>query len=277
MGIIEFLFETKKGKKIMGLLYGLGASVVIVGALFKIEHWPGASAMLIIGLSTEAVIFAVSAFEPPHTEVDWTLAYPELAGLEDDQLTEATKNRDGRDGIAHEMDKMLEEAKIGPELIESLGTGFRNLSEHTSHLNNISDASVATNEYVDNVRTAAGKMSDLSKSYEDASETLAGITVDTEDGNSYSDNLRGVSSKLSELNNIYELQLKSATEHMESSTRAYEGMDQLMSNLQKSLESTEQYKTNIAQLASNLSELNNIYGNMLTAMTNAAPRRNPEA
>lgn len=277
MGIVEFLFETKKGKKIMGLLYGLGASVVIIGALFKIEHWPGASAMLIVGLGTEALIFAVSAFEPPHTEVDWTLAYPELAGLEDDQLTEATKNRDGRDGVAQEMDKMLEEAKIGPELIESLGQGFRNLSEHTSHLNNISDASVATNEYVDNVKNASSKMQNLSDSYEKASETLTGITLDPEDGGSYSENLRSVSSKLAELNNIYELQLKSASEHMEASSKAYEGMDQLMSNLQNSLESTEKYKDNISQLATNLSELNTIYGNMLNAMSNVAPRRNPEA
>lgn len=277
MGIVEFLFETKKGKKIMGLLYGLGAAVVIVGALFKIEHWPGASAMLILGLSTEALIFAVSAFEPPHTEVDWTLAYPELAGLEDDQLTEATKNKGGRDGIAHEMDKLLEEAKIGPDLIESLGTGFRNLSEHTAQLNNISDASVATNEYVSNVKNAAGKMNSLSESYERASETLAGITINPEDGGSYSENLKGVSSKLSELNNIYELQLKSATQHMEASSKAYEGMDSLMENLQKSLQSTEKYKENISQLASNLGELNTIYGNMLNAMSNAAPRRNPEA
>jgi gliding motility-associated protein GldL len=277
MGIVQFLFETKKGKKVMGLLYGLGASVVIIGALFKIEHWPGASAMLIVGLGTEALIFAVSAFEPPHTEVDWTLAYPELAGLEDDQLTEAARRKSGKDSVAQEMDKMLEEAKIGPELIESLGTGFRNLSEHTAHLNDISDASVATNEYVDNVKNASNRMQNLSESYEKASETLTGITISPEDGGSYSENLRSVSSKLSELNNIYELQLKSASEHMEASTRAYEGMDNLMSNLQASLRSTEEYKTNIAELATNLSELNTIYGNMLNAMSNAAPRRNPEA
>jgi len=277
MGIVQFLFETKKGKKVMGLLYGLGASVVIIGALFKIEHWPGASAMLIVGLGTEALIFAVSAFEPPHTEVDWTLAYPELAGIEDDQLTEATRRKGNKDGVAQEMDKMLEEAKIGPDLIESLGSGFRNLSEHTAHLNDISDASVATNEYVDNVKNASNRMQNLSESYEKASETLSGITISPEDGGSYSENLRSVSSKLSELNNIYELQLRSASEHMEASTKAYEGMDSLMDNLQKSLRSTEEYKTNISELANNLSELNTIYGNMLNAMSNAAPRRNPEA
>ncbi len=271
MGIVEFLFETKKGKKVMGLLYGWGAAIVIIGALFKIEHWPGASAMLIVGLGTEALIFFVSAFEPPHTEVDWTLAYPELAGLEEDQLTAATKNRGS---ASQELDKMFEEAKIGPELIENLGTGFRNLSDHTSKLNNISDASVATEEYVSNVRTAAGKMSTLSDSYEKASETLTGLSVSSEDSNAYSQSLKSISSKLSELNNVYELQLKAASDHMESSNEAFAGMDSLMTNLRSSVESTEQYKANISELAKNLSSLNTIYGNMLNAMNAGMNPRN---
>lgn len=277
MGFVEFLFETKKGKKIMGLLYGLGASVVIIGALFKIEHWPGASTMLIIGLGTEALIFAVSAFEPPHSEVDWTLVYPELAGIEDDQLTEATRKRGkggSGDAVSQELDKMLEEAKIGPELIESLGSGFRNLADHASKLNNISDASVATEEYVENVKGAAGRMSVLSDSYEKAAETLTGMTVSTDDGNTYADNLRSISAKLSELNNVYELQLNSASEHMEASKRAYEGIHGMMNNLQESVESTQAYKQNITELANNLSSLNTIYGNMLNAMNAGMGSRN---
>lgn len=274
MGIVEFLFETKKGKKAMGLLYGLGASIVIIGALFKIEHWPGASAMLIIGLGTEALIFAVSAFEPPHSEVDWTLAYPELAGLEEDQLSAASKKTKSGDSVSQEMDRMLEEAKIGPELIESLGTGFRNLSDHTAKLNNISDASVATDEFVGNIKDASSKMSGLSRSYEEASETLTGLTVSSEDSNNYAENLKSISSKLSELNNVYELQLKSASEHMQASNQAFEGMDNLMTNLRSSVEGTEQYKSNITELAQNLSSLNTIYGNMLNAMNAGMTPRN---
>ena len=272
MGIVQFLFQTKKGKKVMGLLYGWGASVVIVGALFKIEHWPGASAMLIVGLGTEALIFFVSAFEPPHTEVDWTLAYPELAGLEDDELTKSTKSG----SASQEMDKMLEEAKIGPELIESLGEGFRNLSEQTAKLNDISDASVATEEFVGNIRNASDKVSGLSKSYEEASATLTGLTVSDEEANNYTESLRGISSKLGELNNVYELQLKAASDHMQASTQAYEGLGNLMGNLQSSLESTEQYKHNISELATNLSSLNNIYGNMLRAMSAGGVNSNTE-
>ncbi|MBL4710233.1 MAG: gliding motility protein GldL [Flavobacteriales bacterium] len=264
MGVVEFLFETKKGKKIMGLLYGMGAAVVIIGALFKIEHWSGASEMLILGLSVEALIFAVSAFEPPHSEVDWTLAYPELAGIEDDELTAISKRKGG--SASQELDQMLEDAKIGPELIESLGTGFRNLADHTSHLNNISDVSVATNEFVGNIKEASDKMSGLSDSYEAASETLTGLTVSSEDSGAYADSLKGVSAKLSELNNVYELQLKSASQHMEASNEAFAGMETLMNNLQGSIEGTERYKTNISELAKNLSSLNKVYGNMLTAM-----------
>ncbi|MBR9831938.1 gliding motility protein GldL [bacterium] len=269
MGFVEFLFETKKGKKVMGLLYGIGAAVVIIGALFKIQHWPGASAMLIIGLGVEALIFAVSAFEPPHMEVDWTLAYPELAGMEDDALTKPSRRNVGGgngDAVSQELDKMLEEAKIGPELIESLGKGFQNLSEHTSHLNNISDASVATNEFVDNVRAASTNMGQLSESYLKASESLTGISVSPDAGNSYSENLMSISAKLSELNNVYELQLNSASQHMEVTNKAFEGMSSLITNLNNSVEDTQKYKENIAELSKNLGALNRVYGNMLTAM-----------
>ncbi len=268
MGFVEFLFETKKGKKIMGLLYGMGAAVVIVGALFKIQHWPGASAMLIIGLSVEALIFAVSAFEPPHTEVDWTLAYPELAGIEDDAMSMPSRRNvgGGGDAVSQELDKMLEEAKIGPELIESLGKGFQNLSEHTSQLNNISDASVATNEFVDNVKSASSNMGQLSDSYLKASESLTGISVSPEAGNSYSENLMSISAKLSELNNVYELQLNSASQHMETTNKAFEGMSDLITNLNNSVEDTQKYKENISELSKNLGALNRVYGNMLTAM-----------
>jgi len=264
MGISQFLFETKKGKRIMGLLYGWGASIVIVGALFKIEHWPGASIMLTIGLGTEAIIFFFSAFEPPHSEVDWTLVYPELAGIEEDALTKS-RNKSG-DSASQELDRMLEEAKIGPELIESLGNGFRSLSEQTAKLNNISDASVATEEFVGNIKNASDKVSGLAKSYEEASSTLTGLSVSNEDSENYAEGLKNITSKIGELNNVYELQLKAANEHMQASTQAYEGLGSLMTNLQSSVESTETYKENISELATNLGSLNTIYGNMLRAM-----------
>jgi len=142
------LVKSKAWKNFMAKLYGWGAAVVIVGALFKIEHFPGASIMLIVGLGIEALIFFFSAFEPPHAEPDWTLVYPELAGIDPiDGIS--GRDRDnavrgiggGASGpgitnisLSSNLDKLLEEANIGPELIENLSKGLKNLSDNASKL-----------------------------------------------------------------------------------------------------------------------------------------------
>ena len=103
---------SKKGKRLMGMVYGLGAAVVIVGALFKILHWPGANEMLTVGLLTEAVIFAISAFEKPHEDPDWSLVYPELAGGEAKARKVKTEDATDAQGLlSQKLDAMLKEAK----------------------------------------------------------------------------------------------------------------------------------------------------------------------
>ena len=109
-------------------------------------------------------------------------------------------------------------------------------------------------------------MGQLSESYLKASESLTGISVSPDAGNSYSENLMSISAKLSELNNVYELQLNSASQHMEVTNKAFEGMSSLITNLNNSVEDTQKYKENIAELSKNLGALNRVYGNMLTAM-----------
>lgn len=269
MGFVEFLFKTKKGKKIMGLLYGLGAAVVIVGALFKIMHWPGAGIMLIIGLSTEALIFAVSAFEPPHMDTDWSLVYPELAGMHDEDETpkEVTSGYQDKSTVTEQLDAMLEEAKIEPELIESLGSGLRSLSDNANKLSDISGASVATQNYADALNDASAKVSELKNTYMQASEALTGISAASEAGASTGEHLAKLSQNLRELNESYEAQLRGSKEHMETTSRMFEGMSDLMTNLNQSIEGTKAYKDNIAELSANLGKLNTIYGNMLSAMT----------
>mgnify|MGYP003378043046 FL=1 len=128
---------SKKWKNFMAKLYGIGAAVVIIGALFKIQHWPMASFFLIIGLSTEAVIFFFSAFEPPHEDPDWSLVYPELATGETAEGDDF-KKEDQR-SITEQLDGMLEGAKIEPELIASLGEGMRSLSDQALSLIHISE------------------------------------------------------------------------------------------------------------------------------------------
>ena len=255
---------SKQWKLFMAKLYGIGAAVVIVGALFKIMHWPGAGPMLVLGLGTEAVIFFFSAFEPPHEDPDWSLVYPELAGMHGD--AEEHKEIEDAGSVTEQLDKMLEEAKIEPELMKSLGDGLRSLSDQTAKLNNITDASVATNDYVSNVKSASSNMKDLSSSYAKASEALTSITDSNADGKNYGDQLRKVSKNLTELNSIYELQLQGSNDHLKATNKLYSGIEELMGNLNSSLEDTKKYKQEIGELSKNLSALNTIYGNMLNAM-----------
>ncbi len=271
MRAIQNFLTSRKGKVILGFAYGVGAAVVIVGALFKIMHWPGSGIMLTLGLGVEAGIFLISAFEPPHEDVDWTIVYPELAGIPDEHRGHGHgghgSNRitsGGKDSVAQELDKLLEEAKIGPELIESLGDGLRKLSDSTQSLSKITDAGEATASFVSNVKDAASNVSKLSDSYVKAAESLTGISV--EDGQNYGEQLQRVSKNLSTLNSVYELQIQGSKDHMESSAKAQGQIAELLTYLGDSVEDTKRYKTEIAELGKNLSALNTVYGNMLAAM-----------
>ena len=172
--------------------------------------------------------------------------------------------------VTEQLDNMLEEAKIGPELIESLGEGLRKMAENASNMSDLSGAAAATSDYASSMKNASTKVDELAESYIKASESLTGLVVDSEDANTYSENLQNVSKNLSALNNVYELQLASINEHMNSTNQVSEGIKELMENLNSSVDGTKQYRENIAELANNLSSLNRVYGNMLTAM-NANP------
>src|SRR4030095_10193958 len=150
-GFVELLYKT-----IMPKIYGIGAAVVIIGALFKILHYEGADQMLFIGLTTEAVIFFLSAFEPPHQEPAWSQVYPELG---EDYEAPATptriSNKPAGASLTQQLDVSLEKAKIGPELLDSLGKGLTNLAESAKKMANLSDAAVATTDYATNVKKAS--------------------------------------------------------------------------------------------------------------------------
>ena len=258
---------SKGWKNFMSKLYGIGAAIVILGALFKIMHWPGAGLMLTIGLSTEAVIFFFSAFEPLHDEYDWSLVYPELAlgHNDDDDITSLTNTHKGGT-VTQQLDGMLEEAKIDGALIESLGNGMRNLSETASKISNMSDASAVSADYTNSLKNAAKKVNTLSDSYSKASESLMGLTDSTKEGASFGEQMQKVTGNLTALNSVYEKQLKGASASLENSQKIESGISDMMSNLADSVESTKIYKTNISELSKNLSALNKVYGNMLNAM-----------
>ncbi|MBL7812190.1 MAG: gliding motility protein GldL [Bacteroidetes bacterium] len=166
-------FESKRWKQTMNFIYGMGAAVVIVGALFKILHLPGADLMLMVGLLTEAGIFMISAFEPVHQDPDWSLVYPELAGGEPTTRSEKQANKGS---ITQQLDNMLSEAKIGPELIQSLGTGLSSLSTNVKDMADLSGAAVATTEYASSANRAAKNMEEISKSTAMVSDSLSSFT-----------------------------------------------------------------------------------------------------
>jgi len=256
---------SKGWKKFMAKLYGIGAAVVILGALFKIMHFPGAGPMLVIGLGTEAVIFFFSAFEPLHEDLDWTLVYPELATGEQSE-GHAKMNASAGGSVTAQLDNMLMEAKIEPELIESLGNGLRTLSSQATNLSEITEASVATNDYVNSLSGAAEKMSELTDTYSKASTAILGISNSTEGGANAGDELSKMTNNLQELNKVYELQLESTRDKLKATDDVMSGIERVMSNLKDSEADTLAYKDNIADLSKNLSALNTVYGNMLSAM-----------
>ncbi|MCI5055005.1 MAG: gliding motility protein GldL [Flavobacteriales bacterium] len=273
--ITGFRPGSKSWKLFMAKLYGIGAAIVIVGALFKIMHWPGAGPMLIVGLTTEAIIFFFSAFEPPHEEPDWSLVYPELAAVDDvypeedayiDGPSQDVAISGGDRGLTQQLDEMLEEAKIGPELMESLGAGLRGLSDQASKLGDMADVSVASQEFANNIMDASKNAAELSESYIKASSALSDMSFSNEDGENYSQQMQKITKNLSELNTLYETQLQDTTDNLEAAGKMSEGIRDLLQNLSDSIDDTKRYKENIADLSDNLTNLNTVYRNMLGAM-----------
>jgi gliding motility-associated protein GldL len=259
------LGKVKGFKRFLHLASCIGAAVVILGALFKIMHWPFASLMLIVGLGTEAFLFCLFASDIPHEEVDWTLAYPELAGMGHDGESDALEAGNGLP-ISNQLDKLLEDAKIGPDLIESLGSGMRSLSDSANKIGDISQAHVATNEYVDSVKNASKNVSTLADTYQKAADSMSSLASANDAGYSIGESLNSVSKNLSALNATYELQLQGSRQHLDATNKFYDGLSDLMKNLHDSVDDTKKYRQEMSNLSTNLTALNSIYGNMLSAM-----------
>jgi len=208
-------FESKTGKNVMAKAYGLGAAVVILGALFKIQHYPGADIMLIVGMGVEAVIFAISAFEPIHEEWDWSLVYPELAGMEG----EGRPNQalDQGDSASQKLDQMLAEAKIGPELIEGLGSGLKSLSSNVNSMSDLTGASVATKEYADNLHKANEQIIGMNTSYGRAVSALDSLTESTE-------SFKETTTKVTSINATLNDSLVSFDQNIQNLNKVYGGM-----------------------------------------------------
>lgn len=404
---ISEIVQGARWKNFMKYLYGWGASIVILGALFKILHLKGAATMLFCGMSIEAIIFFFSAFEPIHEEVDWTLVYPELAGMSDEEelsqyrsdskhggldadsikeiissaivssATTVAQSTGGGGGTAiasqpvqqvvgvpgalvftEKFNKMLETAEIGPELFEKVSRGLNKLSDTSTKLADISNAASATNEFTEKIKKASESISTFSTNHNRSGEALtesmkllaenfqkttglvaesgqnfmdgvtqsvnglkeqltkAGETVSTritESGTSvasqlsssaeglsstykqaadnlnltyqqlaeamkangsiisdssgnYHTQLEQLNKNMSALNAAHELHLQETSQRLKEAEKVYAGVDGMMKKLNTSISETEKFADALEQLNKNISALNSVYGNMLSAM-----------
>jgi gliding motility-associated protein GldL len=208
-------------KKAMNFAYGMGAAVVILGALFKIAHFEigflTGTVMLSVGLITEAAIFALSAFEPVDNELDWTLVYPELAGGQATKKEAKKENPAEAQGLlSQKLDNLLKEAKIDGELMSSLGNSIKNFESAAKGISPAADGIAATKKYSEELSMAAAQMESL--------------------------------------NSLYKVQLESASRNAEANKEIADNASKLKDQMQS--------------MTANIASLNNVYGGMLSAMSN---------
>ncbi len=267
-------------QKFTGLAYGLGASVVIIGALFKIMHWPGAGIVLTAGMLTEAFLFALSAFDKPHKEYHWELVYPELAS-DDEEKTSSSKKKNGLKK-AEEEDNTLPQIKEIRKLVDDemskLTGGIQRLNETAGQLNSLSSAAAVSEDYTKNLAmasSAAGAFAASQKSLKDSSDSLVSSYQDiassigsaSQGSKNFADQIDGINKNISTINSVFELQVKSVNEQNEAMKTLASAVKTIEASLNGSASEAEEYKKQVAILASQLKSLNSVYGNMLNAMT----------
>ncbi|MGB3149533.1 MAG: gliding motility protein GldL [Maribacter sp.] len=204
--------QSKSTKKLFNMAYGLGASVVIIGALFKILHWEfgplTGGLLLAVGLITEALIFAISAFEPVDDEYDWSLVYPELqGGASNGKKNSAAEIKDAETSLSKKLDDMLKEAGVDANLMESLGSSIKNFEGAAKGIAPTVDAMESTKKYSDEMVHAAAQMESLNSLYkvqlESASKQASVNEEVVQNASALKDQMASLSTNLSSLNGVY--------------------------------------------------------------------------
>ncbi|MFB6343607.1 gliding motility protein GldL [Saccharicrinis sp. FJH62] len=291
---VQNAISTDQGKVITGFAYGIGASIVIIGALFKILHLQGAEEMLMLGMGTEAFLFALGAFEAPHKEHDWSVVYPELAYGHGNEHTpvESTVAQGKKGNAGAQMGSLGDISGLTSEDIEKLKDGLSKLSKTASQMNDISGASIATENYIKNIEKAATSAdhfadvqnkgiesistasNQLMTAYSNSAQSLEKSISDLgKDSAQISSTLSTVSGNLTKINSVYELQLQTINQQLEEAKAELAETKKINTNLgtisknySDSVADVEAYKNEAAKLKKQISDLNAVYGNMLNAL-----------
>lgn len=203
--------SSKSTKKMFNMAYGLGASIVIIGALCKIMHFnfgPVSGGMILsFGMIVEAIVFAISAFEPVDEDLDWTLVYPELAGREREKLYQSPEEIEMQGMLSQKLDDLLRDAKIDSALMSSLGTSIQNFSGAAANIAPAVDSIAATNKYSEQLSLAASQMESLNSLYkvqlESANRQAEINNQVAENAGKLKEQMESLTTNLSSLNGVY--------------------------------------------------------------------------
>ena len=270
----ESFLSSPKGKKIVGYAYGLGAAVVIVGALFKILHLPGASVVLTIGMGTEAFLFALSAFEDPHKEYHWDLVFPQLEVGEGAPIMGAAAPAAAKSG--NSIEDIAQAGKLSESDAQKLNEGIRKLSETASQIADVTAAVSASSNYARNMNAASDAISafaatqatlktssdSLFASYKTVAESMANVA---DDAKGYMQEMQGITKNLSSINASYEMQVKAISEQAGIVNDVNDNLKKIQTAMDAASAETAAFKEQATKLTQQVSSLNNVYGNMLNA------------
>jgi len=258
--------EKRKFKVGINNIVSWGATVVIIGLMAKLQHWPAGDWLIIAGLGTEAILFFLLGFQSEDRDVDWTKVYPELADDYRGELPTASARPVAAVGNTAALDKMLQDARISPELIGNLGDGLRTFGDKVSAISNVADVSLATGQFTEKIKGATSSFDQLNVAFERASSDLANIGGASTDAKTYQEQVGKLANNLQQLNAVYELELKESGEKLKSITQHYDSIAKTLHNFSESATDTQQLKEQVSHLNKSLASLNAIYGNMLAAM-----------
>ena len=286
---------SEKGKRVLNFCYSWGASIVIIGALFKLLHLPYGNQILFIAMTVEALVFFISAFERPNKEYHWEEVFPVLK----------SKNPLDRPDFANStiagMMNAAEEDETGSGLNISLGgkpaSGLGNLGldvseEDTKNLSDsikklsgaaeqiskMAELTEATQKYLEQLSGMSEHMerfSQVTSSLTNVSDTLLNSyksITDNSDGinqnsRGYVQQMEMLNRNISGLNTIYEIQLKSISSQIESIEHINGGLNRIREMYDGSVVDSSVFRNETEKMTRQLAELNQVYSRLLQAMT----------
>ena len=268
-------FKKPKGQVTLNFIFAFFAAVVILGALFKIRHWPYADEMITLGLLSEVIVFLVMAFlVPPPEEPHWQRYFPEINVHPDldpnFKPTPLTLPGSTGNPALTKLDDMLSAADITPANLGKLGENFKKLGTTVDKMSDVSDAIAATNDYSTKTREVANALGQMKEAYVSASNTVQHFNSAAEGTKQFHEQVQVLTKNLSSLNTIYELELQDTNNHLKAMNRFYNNLVQASDAMSGSVDDAKKAHDQIATLAGNLGKLNQIYGNMLSAMQGRA-------